>query len=205
MADVDPAPGAPPATPPAGGAPPASTPPAGDPPAPPAASGLESLPEWAQKELKTVRAEAAAARLKLKGIEDAQLSEQEKLTKRAQELEQTATQRDNELRQERAEREVERTARRLNIVDEETALALVRSKIEFDDAGKPTNVTKLLEQLVKDKPFLIGQGAPPPAGNPGNPAGGRGSALTIEAIKSMTREQINARWDDVQAAIKAGK
>jgi len=162
----------------------------------------DKLPAWAEKEIKALRDEAAKSRIKLKSIEDAQLTEQERISKRAAELETEVQNRANELRQERAEREVERLARTLNIVDEETALALVRGRIEFDDAGKPTNARALLEDLVTKKPFLVNATAAGTA---------RTAATTSTAnpsrsgasVGEFTREQIADRrfWEANRDAI----
>jgi len=70
---------------------PQQTPPVGEPAAPVttapatgtgtagALEGIEALPDWAQKELRSVRGEAANYRKRLKDIEDSQLSETERL------------------------------------------------------------------------------------------------------------------------------
>jgi hypothetical protein len=144
------------------------------------------------------------AEAELKKLQDAQLSDAEKLANRVKELEKVDSDRALELRQERANRMVEQAARKLKIVDEETALALISGKIEFDKDGKPTNIETLLTDLIKSKPFLLATEGAPPTGNPGNPPAGRGG-LTVEGIKSMTREQIAANWDAVQAALKTGR
>lgn len=128
----------------------------------------------------------------LNGLKAAGLTEQQRSEQRAKDAEiardetaKTAQTREAELKQERLERTVEREARKLNIVDEDAALRLLdSSKIAFDDAGKPTNVNALLEQLVKDKPYLV---APAGGGSPGNPPRGGGAAKTATEI-------IDAEW-----------
>ena len=64
---------APPAAPAPGGAPgsPAPAEPAAQPPAEPAAGSIDQLPPWAQKELRSVRAEAAASRTRAREHEAA--------------------------------------------------------------------------------------------------------------------------------------
>jgi uncharacterized protein DUF4355 len=70
------------------------------------------------------------------------------------------------------------------------------------------------EDLDKDAQALakLSPWGHPAGGNAGagststtNPAAGRGGALTAETIKTMTPEQINANWDRVQEALKAGR
>ena len=96
---------------------------------------------------------------RLKAIDDAKLSETEKANKLAQEASERATTLETQLRTERAQLAIEREARRLNIVDSETAALIISGRLEFDADGKPSNVASLLEQLVKDKPFLLATGA----------------------------------------------
>ena len=58
-----------------------------------------------------------------------------------------------------------------NIVDPAAAVALVdRSKIDYDDDGKPKNIGALLDDLVKDKPYLVGKNGRSPAPLPGSGA-----------------------------------
>ncbi len=117
------------------------------------------------------------ATTKLTALEQAQLSDAEKLTLKAKEAEEGLTKRETELRQERLERSIEREARKLNVVDEDAALRLLDvSKIKYDDADKPTNVAELLGQLVKDKPYLVAVAGS--GGSAANPSLGRGGSLT---------------------------
>lgn len=190
---------APPATPPAGDAPPAQTPPTPPPTTPPAGDPQTfdlAYVQQLRQEAATHRTAKAAAEAELKKLTDSQLSDQEKLANRAKELEKEVSDRAMELRQERANRQVEQAARKLNIVDEETALALISGKIEFDADGKPTNIERLLTDLIKAKPFLVGSEGGGAPGNPGNPAGGRGTVFTADHFKGKSPEYINAHWDD---------
>ena len=50
---------------------------------------------------------------------------------------------------------------------------LIQGKIEYDADGKPTNVDKLIADLVKDKPYLLKQ-EQGGGGSVANPANGRG-------------------------------
>lgn len=169
---------------------------------------VASLPEWAQALLKETRAEAAKSRTenktlaeKLAAIDAEKLSETEKLQLRAQEAEKRATEADGKRKETLSRLEVERQARKLNIVDEDTAALLIASKIEFDAEGKPTNIETLLADLVKAKPYLVAA-AGQSQQNAGSAANaGRSSGLTIEDVKKMTREQIQANWAAVQAAL----
>jgi hypothetical protein len=95
---------------------------------------------------------------------------------------------------------VQAAAQKLGIVDAEVALALIGSGIEYDEKGVPQGVEAKLAELVKAKPFLKAQ----PNTSPTNPPRGGASALSLDAIKNMTVEEINANWDQVQAALAKG-
>ena len=59
----------------------------------------------------------------------------------------------------------------------------------------------LLKELVKAKPYLVQPAAA--GGSPTNPARGQSAALTREDIARMTSDEINKRWDEVQAVLSA--
>src|SRR5436853_1313439 len=112
----------------------------------------------------------------------------------------------SQLREERIGREVLKQASKLNIVDVDAATKLLDwSEIEYDDNGAPTNITDLLKQLVKDKPWLLVQGkaAPTSSGGATNPSRSQTSGnqpLTWEAITQMASkdpEQYNRRRAEI--------
>ena len=166
----------------------------------------------ARQEAAKYRTERNAFEADLKKRQEAEMTEGERLKARATELETQATQAANELRQERANRMVEREARKLSIIDEETALALVQHKIEYDDKGQPTNVTELLTALAKDKPFLVtqpgagaGAGARQPAASAANPNRGGPSVGTFTESQIQDREFYEANRDAIMKAYKEGR
>ena len=110
-------------------------------------------------------------------------TEAEKLQNQSKQATEKLTATEQALRAERTERAIEKAARKLNIVDEEAALALVGSKVEYDEAGKPTNVDALLTDLVKAKPYLVQQAQSGSAGNPG-----RGGQVSDDA-------RLDAAWN----------
>jgi hypothetical protein len=65
---------------------------------------------------------------------------------------------EQELRATRAESAAIRASTRLNIIDPEAALVLIRDRIEFDKVGKPTNIDTLLADLAKEKSYLVKAG-----------------------------------------------
>lgn len=103
--------------------------------------------------------------------------------------------------------EIERTARRMGIVDEDAAYRLLdNDRLQWDDAGRPRNVEALLRDLIAERPWLRMEGATASeaSASPANPSGGGGRRLTREAIRRMTSDEINAQWDAVVAALRTG-
>ena len=154
------------------------------------------------------RTEKALAQAELKKLQDAQLSDAERQSKRLAELEAAAQRFDADKRDLQARLTVEREARKLGVIDEDAAYRLLdSSKLKFDDDGRPTNAGDLLKDLVKERPYLSGQA---PQANPGtsatNPARSRG-----DAAGTFSRAQISdvtfyrANRDAILAAVRDGR
>jgi hypothetical protein len=140
-----------------------------------------------QKLLNAANAEAAANRTKLKLIEDKDKTEAQKLKESNDTL---AAQ--NRLFQ------VQLTAQKLGIVDPEAAAALLPASTPADQ------IEAQLTLMLAARPWLKGQATLPnsPPGNPPKTASG----LTVEQIKLMSPDEINARWAEVQQVMStAGK
>lgn len=89
------------------------------------------------------------------------------------------------------------------VADPEVALKLIdQSKLKFNEQGAPENLNDLLKELVEQKPYLAaGPGVgPTPASNPAR----AGAKYTLEQVKAMTPDEINANWDAVQEVLKGG-
>lgn len=107
-----------------------------------------------------------------------------------------------ELRQARTETAARDLAAEIGIRADRArqALLLVQGQIEYDDAGRPTNLEKLLRDLLKSTPEWSTQANPTSAGGPTNAARQPGgAALSREAIEKMTPTEINARWAEISA------
>jgi hypothetical protein len=156
----------------------------------------DELPDWAQKEIDKLRKENAANRVKAKEAEDraakAAMTEEERRKAEAQENDKKLTAAEQRAHNFALQLSVERQARKMGIVDEEAAFRLLdASKVEFDDAGNPTNVEALLGELVKARTWLLGGGeAKPTGGNPSAPPKKRGGELTQKDLADMTPQQI---------------
>ena len=143
---------------------------------------------------------------RLKAIDDAKLSETEKATKTAEEANERATTLETQLRTERAQLAIEREARKLNIVDSEVAATIIASKLQYDADGKPSNVTELLTELAKSKPYLVTQAPPPGVGaSVTNPARGATSQGTFTAAQIADRAFWEANKNAIIVAMREGR
>lgn len=161
--------------------------------------------------VRKLRAEAADYRKRLRELEgkvkaeeEAKLTEQEKLQKRLAELERKEAEYQQILQARTLEYEVKLQASRLGVVDPEAAYRLLDVKqIEFDDDGKPTNLEKVLKELVAQKPYLVVSGGTP---SPTNPAQGRVSGQQV-----FTRSQLRdpkffaANREAIMQAMREGR
>lgn len=137
----------------------------------------EPVDDKALARAKELRSENASLRRRLKALEDserqreeADMSEQDKLVRRAQELEAQLAERDTQTRRLALESAVALRSNALGIVDAEVAVALIDShSLEFDESGRPDpeSLDQALKRLIKAKPYLKTQ---PPAASPANPA-----------------------------------
>jgi hypothetical protein len=108
-----------------------------------------------RQEAHSLRQRLAAAEKKVTEHEDAKLSEQDRLQKRATELEQQVQQAQAAERTLRTRLAVERQARAMRLVDEDAAYRLLdQAAITYGEDGEPTNVPDLLKALVKARPYL---------------------------------------------------
>jgi len=81
------------------------------------------------------------------------------------------------------------------VADPSAALKLLDESEHLNEDG-----TVNTDALLQSYPFL----APAPAGHPATPGAGGGikRPLTHDDLKSMTAEQINERWDEIQTSLK---
>lgn len=145
-----------PATPQAGA--PVSTPAPGGPPITPepqAGDGQESI---SLEEARKLRKENQTLRQRQKTLDEAEeakqqaaLSEVDKANKGRADAEARIQQYQKQLVVAR----VESAAQKKNIIDPEMAALALQDKLEFGDDGMPTNLDKALDELVKNKPYLV--------------------------------------------------
>jgi hypothetical protein len=133
----------------------------------PAVDGAET--PISLEEAKKLRTAEASLRKRLKAYEDAEqhqkdaaLSDVQKATKRAEELEQKYQQE----RKQRIDALVQLAASKKDIIDPDLAALAITPQLEFDDQGMPTNLDQLLDNLLKNKPYLAKAAQTPTASAP---------------------------------------
>ncbi len=114
-------------------------------------------------ERERLAAEHSTAAQRLQALEDANKTDAQKLADAHKAAEDRANAAELRAKETSLRLDVERTARKLGVVDEDAAFRLLdTSKVEYDTSGRPTNVEALLGDLTKAKPYLV---APTPADN----------------------------------------
>lgn len=120
-------------------------------------------------------------------IQAAGASELEKAQTKIAELEKENGSSSTELRQARLEAKVAALASSKNLIDVDLAVvALERSdiKVEFDDEGRPKDVAGAIDELIKQKPALVGKGA-----STGFGGGSRGSGGSAGSMDDLIRQR----------------
>jgi|SRR3990172_7856475 len=164
------------------------TPPAAQPPAPEKTFTQAELDAIVRDRLKREKEKFAdydqlkTAATKLAEIEQSQLSETEKLTRKLAELETAKTQAETRARETLIRSKVISEAARLNFNDPEDAYNFIKiTEIEFADNGEPKNVAELVKVLAESRKYLIKSTNPALAIF--NPAGGGNAPQETDAQK----------------------
>jgi hypothetical protein len=148
-------------------------------------------------DLKKLRAEREALRAQAKELdalkadqkkrEDAEKSESDRLKDQLAEAERKRTETERELLQTRTRQAIERAASKAGAADPEDVFRLLdQSEFDVDDAtGKLTNADKLVDALLKAKPYLKGKSDEPHArGNGAGPKPAGNTGAYSEVVKS---------------------
>ena len=147
-----------------------------------------------------VNEELKAIKAKLTDYEQAQMTEAQRLAAQAAQAQAAAEAAQAELRRARAEAAIAREAAKTG-VDPVLLTKLVHDSVEYDASGKPTNIDAAVAAALQQWPHLKPAPAAPAVGA-SNP--GRTSKLTMDDVKRMSPEQVNARWDEVQLVLAGG-
>lgn len=118
---------------------------------------------------------------------EAEMSELQKAQERAAQLEKQLADAAEKQKALMTQSDITAKAAKLGIIDPDAAYRLLdTSKLEYDEAGQPTNSEALLTGLLKDKPYLAGGGAS--AMNPAKSSGNQKDPITIAARKAAGLE-----------------
>jgi len=151
-----------------------------------------------RKEAAQHRTEAQALKAKLAEYEQAQMTETERLRSQAEQAKAEAQAATEKARKALADAAVSRAAAQHGI---DPALLARLVDVEFDADGMPidveTSVKAVLQQYPQLKPTATATGVAAT-----NPA--RVQKLTMDDIRRMSPDQINARWDEVQIVMAGG-
>lgn len=175
-------------------------------------SGQDDYIARLREEAKASRLAKEAAEAKLKALEDAQLSEADRIKKQLSEYQQKETVWKLEAQELRLKSAVQEAALREGMNPKKLAAAwrlVDPSEISFDAEGQPTAETvsaaigrvkseyaELFQQALTDAQSAGNQAAQANAGAATNPLRKTGPAITLESIKSMSGEEFDKLWAD---------
>lgn len=164
------------------------------------------MPKGEAERLRRVAADAAKAQRK---AEKEARDRTEKERREAGQYEDIITEKDEEVQaaQERAEAaqyELDEFRRQSRIMSAATRQRFKDpdDAVKFlneDDTADDVSTERALKRLAREKPYLVDRST-----STGAPITGGVGTLTMEDVKKMSSEQINARWDEVQKAMQAG-
>lgn len=182
--------------PPPGDPPPGDPPPASDPPGDQQTfsreyvQGLRQEAAGHRTKSKDLETRLETAEKRLKEIDDQNLSETEKLKKERDEAAAKAETAEKNAAAKLLRAAVIVTAAELKFHDPEDALRhLDQGAIEYDANGDPKNVKKLLEDLVKNKAYLVKSDSDGGAGPNATPNGAR--RPTHEQAVANTKKELH--------------
>lgn len=150
-----------------------------------------------RKEAAQHRTEAQALKAKLAEYEQAQMTETERLRSQAEQAKAEAQAATERARKALADAAVSRAAAQHGI---DPALLSRLVDVEYDADGAPINVESTVAAVLKQYPQLKPATATGVAAT--NPA--RVQKLTMDDIRRMSPDQINARWDEVSLVMAGG-
>ena len=161
-----------------------------------------------RKEAAKYRTQVRDMEARLKEYEQAQLTEQERITAERDELRTLLDQATTRTQRLALESAVITAATRAGVIDPEVAVALVASQVVYDDDGLPVGVDELVASLVKERPYLANSaktipGAP--AANPQRDRTAENGKRVYRASELNDRKFYETHRDDILAAISEGR
>lgn len=152
------------------------------------------------REAKAAAKDGQTAKERLAAIEAEKLTEAERLAKERDDALAKAIAADTTLREQAIRLAVYGQRDALGLSSPDLAVAaLDRSKVEFDDAGQPTNIADLLGQLIEREPVLRAKApAPNLPSTDGGSGGGTPPSLTADELDAAAQGGMSA--EQYQAA-----
>lgn len=138
-------------------------------------------------ELKTFKEQTEASKL---SDQEKQALAQKKIEQQLAEHQAQNSDLLRQLQEARINNEVLKQSSKLNIIDIDAASKLIdASRIDYDEAGNPTNIDVLLKELVKARPWLAGKAQPQTSGGATNPPRSQTSGP-----QQITKEYVLKVW-----------
>jgi hypothetical protein len=147
-------------------------------------------------EKQEARQKLAEAEAKLADIEKAKLTELERLHVEKKEAEEKIRLMSEKLKDSQLKASIAVLAGELNVADTETLTLLLQAKgVSYGETGEPKELRKLVEDLLKEKPFLVkttpGKGGS--AGNPHRTGGGGEANYSFQERRGLTDPNLWVR------------
>lgn len=149
-------------------------------------STIDSLPDWAKKEIRSLRKEAGTYRTRVKEFEDAQKTEAERQAEALKAAEERATQFEQRFRDANARTAVTDAATKAGAVAPSLIYRAVRDDLQFDDDGNATNIAEVLDALKASEPQVFRA-----AGGSGDGGQGGQGPQTLD-LNAAIRQQLGA-------------
>jgi hypothetical protein len=121
----------------------------------PAPNSVDALPDWAQKQIREARKDAAKYRTRVQEFEDAQKTEAERAADALKAAEERAQQYEQRYQSAIAQSAVTDAASKAGAISARAVYMLIRDDITFDDAGDPSNIAELIGKARSDEPQLF--------------------------------------------------
>lgn len=144
-------------------------------------AGLKSALDKERKAARDAGKQLKTALDELNQLKNAGKSDEEKRDAALKDATARAEAAEKRLQDANARSAVTEAATKANALSARAVYALIRSDLEFDDAGEPTNVDALIRQALKDEPALFR------AAN-GSGDGGKGAPVNTTNMSALMRQ-----------------
>jgi chromosome segregation ATPase len=159
-----------------------------------------------QKSVEEFQSKLQEYESKIKEFEKEKMTAEERQKLEFSEAVNKAKSLEDEIRSTRLEAAVAKNVVKFELADADATLKLMdQSKVQYDDAGRPSNIEEILTATLEQYPFLKGsskkQAVDTGATNPGRQ---KNNSLTREAIAAMSHEERASRMDEITKWMRNG-